>query len=411
MSKKIQFVPFAIFLVIAIFISACSGASNDMEGMDHSKMDHGKMNMGGETNPLASKDRMLAQTKNVTRIATDDPIQVAVQTSQMIWPATSTDNRPATVLLGIKGNNEVNLPAVKLIHHPNNGPLLYAEKDQVPSMTLKELQRLKPIGSSSNQGVQVVLIGDFSENVQKTIEDIGLKVDKVAGNEPSEMAQKIDAYYAKANDGKLPAGVIVGSIEQNSYTLPAANWIAHMPEALLYTKKDQLPQATIKALQGRNKKANIYVLGPDSVISQNVEKQLQNYGKVVRISGNTAEETAIAFAKYKDTKTGFGWGVIEPGHGLTFARLSNVEALLPTAAFAHLGKHAPLITLQNTELSPAQHQYLMSIQPKFKDDPTVGPYNHAYLIGSEKSIPFQTQGMIDQMLEIIPENGKGHSGH
>ncbi|GGE18950.1 hypothetical protein GCM10011571_21080 [Marinithermofilum abyssi] len=53
----------------------------------------------------------------------------------------------------------------------------------------------------------------------------------------------------------------------------------------------------------------------------------------------------------------------------------------------------------------------MSLQPTFKDDPTVGPYNHAFVIGSEKTLSFTTQGMIDQMLEITRENGDGHGGH
>lgn len=404
MLKKYMFITTIALLSSFLFVTACSNTTNKMSGMDHSKHQSNK-------NESARKDRLTMQTKNVTRIDSDDPVKVAVQTSQIIWPATSNENRPSTVLIGMKENWKVNLPAVKLIHHPNNGPLLYAEKDQIPEPTVKELQRLKPMGSSSNEGVQVILVGDFSEEVTKKLKTLGLKVDAITGSEPAEMAKKIDAYYANASDGKLPPGVIVGSIDEIKYTIPAANWIAHMPEALLYVKKDQIPKATQEALQNRKKKANIYVLGPESVISKDVEKKLQQYGKVVRISGNTPEDNAISFAKYKDTKTKFGWGVTEPGHGLTFVRLSSIETILPTAAFAHLGKHAPLLVMQKAELTAAQHEYLMSLQPKFTDDPTIGPYNHAYVIGSEKSIPFDTQGMIDQMLEITSEDGGGHSNH
>ncbi|SHF00856.1 hypothetical protein SAMN05444392_10649 [Seinonella peptonophila] len=401
--RSFLFTTWAIgFLLVA---AACTNSTHDMSKMDHSKM---KM---GDMNEEAAQNRITPQTKNVSRINTDDPVEIAVETSQMVWPATSTENRPATVLIGITGNGSVNLPAVKLIHHPNNGPLLYAKKDQLPKMTKSELQRLKPIGSPMNNQVQVILLGNFDQKLKKEVESMGYKVDLIAGNEPMEMAKNVDAYYAKASGGKLPAGVIIGSLEANDYTVPAANWIAHMPEALLYVKKNEIPQATIEALKGRNGKANIYLLGPEAVISKDVEAKLQQYGKVVRIEGNTPEENAIAFAKYKDAATGFGWGVTEPGHGFVINRLTNLSAILPTTAFAHLGKHAPMLVMKGSEMTPALHEYLMNLQPKFKDDPTIGPYNHAYMIGTEKSFPFATQGMIDQMLEITSENGEGHAGH
>lgn len=39
-----------------------------------------------------------------------------------------------------------------------------------------------------------------------------------------------------------------------------------------------------------------------------MEKELSKYGKVTRISGETPVENSIAFAKFKDEKTKFGWG-------------------------------------------------------------------------------------------------------
>ena len=51
--------------------------------------------------------------------------------------------------------------------------------------------------------------------------------------------------------------------EGRLYTTPAVNWISHMPEPLLYTEKNKVPEATIEALKMRKDKANIYVLGPE----------------------------------------------------------------------------------------------------------------------------------------------------
>lgn len=386
---------------ISLIAAACSNA------MDHEQMGHPT----GNQNPKATENRLTLQTKNVTRVNQDDPILAAVETSQMVWPATDDGNRPNTVLLGLTGDWKVNMPAVKMVHHPNNGPLLYAQKDSIPTATLQELKRLSPKGSDQNQGIQVILIGDFSEKVRTTLEKEGFKVDQIKGKDPAVMAKDVDSYYAKASGNQYPNSIIIGSLDSPEYTMPAANWIAHMPEPLLYVTKDAIPEATKQALQTRGNKANIYVLGPDNIISSEVEKQLATYGKVTRISGKTPEENAIAFAKFKDQATGFGWGVTKPGHGLTFVRTNQLDSAISSAPFAHLGKHAPMLVLSSSELTPAMHEYLGSLQPKFQKEPTEGPYNHAFVIGTEKSIPFTVQGMIDQMLEIVSATGQDHGSH
>ena len=75
-----------------------------------------------------------------------------------------------------------------------------------------------------------------------------------------------------------------------------------MPEPLLYVTKNEVPQATIEALKERKGKANIYVVGPESIISADVEKKLGEHGTVTRISGKDPVENSIAFAKFRDTK-------------------------------------------------------------------------------------------------------------
>jgi putative cell wall-binding protein len=419
--RKQSYMAIGTMLILILIFTGCSMAGNN-GNLDHGDMNHGDMKKGGSSdmggmsmmnqkvNKGGDQNRLNMDTKNVTRINQDDPVKVAVETSQMIWPASHEGNRPGTVLLGVKDDWKTNLPAVTLVHHPNNGPLLYASKNSIPKETMDELKRLNPKGSEKNHDIQVILVGDFSDSVRKQLEDQGMKVDTVRGVNPADTAAKLDAYYAKTS-GDLPQSVIVGSMDVPEYTLPATNWIAHMPEPLLYVGKDNVPKETIDALKKRKNKANIYILGPKSVVSASVEKELDQYGKVKRISGKTPEENAIAFAKYKDKSTKFGWGITEPGHGLTFNRTDNVESAIASAPFSHMGKHAPMLLLDKGTLSEPMHKYLMSLQPTFKDDPTVGPYNHAFVIGSEKTISFTTQGMIDQMLEITPVNGGGHGGH
>jgi hypothetical protein len=348
-------------------------------------------------------------SKNTTRINRDDPFEAAVLVSNTLWMATSDDNRPGGVVLVDPKEWQTAVVGADLVHHPNNGPLLFVNKDGVPDVTLNELKRLKPKGAESNNGVQVILVGNLDQRVEDQVKEIGLKPDRIAGGSPAAVAKAVDAYYANvAKD--TPASVIVGSMDSMEYTMPAVNWIAHMPEPLLFVKKNEIPQETVDALRTRGGKANIYVLGPESVISAQVQQQLGQYGKVVRISGKDPYDNAVAFAKYKDPSTGFGWGITTPGHNFSFVNKDSAALAIAAAPFSHLGKHAPLLWTDKDKLPGTVMAYVMSVQPKYDKSPTEGPYNHAWLTGSENSLTAAVQGEIDSMLEIVSRSGEDHAG-
>lgn len=350
-------------------------------------------------------------TKNTTRINTSDPVQAAVLVSQTLWTAETKSNRPSSVVLTSVDNWQIAAVSTDLIHHPSNGPVLFFTKDGVPDETLAELKRLKPLGADSNDGIQVVMVGPSPESIGTELSELNLKVDKIEGEDPATVAGAIDAYYAKVSGG-LPQSVIIGSMDSPEYTLPAVNWIAHMPEPLLYVAKSDIPAATADALKERGGNAAIYVLGPESVISTDVEEQLKQYGTVTRIAGEDPYENAIAFAKFKDTANGFGWGITAPGHNLSLLTTDSTMLAIAAAPFSHLGKHAPLVFTGKDGLPDSLMNYTMELQPKFKDSPAEGPYNHAWLTGDTATINAAAQSEIDDMLEISSASGDNpHSGH
>lgn len=364
-----------------------------------------------EQNPSAVISMPWIATKNTTRINTSDPVQAAVLVSRSLWTAETKGNRPASVVLTNADNWQIAAVSTDLIHHPSNGPVLFLSKDGVPEVTLEELKRLNPLGAESNAGIQVVLVGPVSERVEEQLKALDLKVDKIEGEDPAAVAQAIDAYYAKVS-GELPQSVIVGSMDSPEYTLPAVNWIAHMPEPLLYVAKDIIPASTAEALKKRGGHAAIYLLGPASVVSGKVEEQLGAYGTVTRISGDDPYANAIAFAKFKDEVSGFGWGITTPGHNLSLLTKDSTMLAIAAAPFSHLGKHAPLIFTEQDGLPDSVMNYMMELQPKFKDSPAEGPYNHAWLTGDTGTITSSTQSEIDDMLEITSASGDNpHSGH
>lgn len=182
-----------------------------------------------------------------------------------------------------------------------------------------------------------------------------------------------------------------------------------MPEPVLYVTSDELPQATIDALEQREQ-ANIYVLGNENVISAEVEEQLKDYGIVTRIAADNPVDNSIEFAKFKDEETGLGWGLTDPGHGVSFVSSATPELAISQAPTSHLGKHAPLVWLDEGEPTQSLYDFLANIKPLYENAPTDGPYNHAFISGSLDTISFKTQGILDEKLEIQSASGEGHGG-
>lgn len=350
-------------------------------------------------------------TKNTTRINSSDPIEAAVLASRTLWTATNDNNRPGSVVIVNSDQWQIAAASADLIHHPSNGPILFVNDDGVPEATWNELKRLKPTGSKSNDGIQVIVVGKISDKVEEQLKKLDYKMDRIEGDQPAAVAEAIDAYYAKVS-GSTPESVIIGSMDSPEYTLPAVNWIAHMPEPLLYVNKNEVPVETTEALKTRGGQANIYVIGPESIVSSKVLEELKVYGKVTRISGADPYENAINFAKFKDPETQFGWGINSPGHNFSFLPSDADMLAIAVAPFSHLGKHAPLLFTDKDGMPGSVMEYVMSIQPKFEQSPTEGPYNHAWITGNENLISEQGQSEIDDMLEIVPvSGGDAHSGH
>ncbi len=389
------------FLLLALSITIVSACSGDHEGHEDKK--------GNNEPQIASKEGLLhLNTKNVTRLNSDNPLEVAVLTSQTIWPATHAANQPGTIMLAPLDQWQLALASLNLVHHPNDGPLLFTNEGMISDLILNEINRLNPKGNVN--GTQIMVLGSLNEGELDKLTDFEVVI--IEENDPAALAYQIDEFYSELID-EVPESVIIVSLEDKAkvYSIIAGSWITHMNESILYVSEKDIPIETIAALEKRGGNAAIYVVGPEAVISNDVANQLSQFGQVTRIAGDTPEQVSIEFAKFRDPVTKFGWGITNPGHGLVMVPTSNPEFAIAAAPFAHLGKHAPMVWLEDGKFTETMHEYLAQLKPTFEHDPTEGPYNHAYLIASEQLVPFIIQGYIDEVLEIVPANGDGHGGH
>ena len=182
--------------------------------------------------------------------------------------------------------------------------------------------------------------------------------------------------------------------------MPAAAWAAKAGDPVLWSDKDKLPAAT-KAVITAHQRPRIYVLGPESAISDAVVKELGELGTTRRITGADPAASAVAFARFDDGR--FGWNAVDPGHGLVFATTERPVDAAAAAGLSGAGTYGPLLVVTEPNTLPAPLQnYLLDIQPGYDDDPVRGVYNHGWVIGDEKAISIDVQSRIDALLEIQP---------
>ena len=332
-------------------------------------------------------------TKNTIRVGGGDAAADAAGVASAVFPGTSEAGRPTAVVLVDKDDWQAGVTAAALTARPIGAPLLISDGNELPPVSADTLDRLKPKGSDLSKDAQVIRIGD------KPPRPDGFKTAVIEGKDPYERAAAIDRFFSAAK-GKPSKAVVVASGEEAEFAMPAAAWAARSGDSVLLTRKGSVPSATTKALR-EHEKPNIFLLGPERVISKAVAKELGKLGKVKRIQGATPVENAIAFARYEDGD--FGWGLVVPGFNFTVAGTSRPLDAAASAALATKGVFAPLLLTDRADALPrALETYLLSVQPGFEDDPGQAVYNRVWILGDDKQLSVGAQARLDQITELIP---------
>ena len=329
-------------------------------------------------------------TKNTTRVAGADPIADAAGASRAVFPSTSADTRPNAVALIDARDWRAGIAGAVLASTPMRAAILLCDGLKLPAASEEALRALQPTGAKSPGGAQLVRVGDVARPP-------GLRTAEIAGRDPFALARAIDAFQSAAR-GTPSSRVVVVSADEPAYAMPAAAWAAKAGDSVLFVSRDSVPAETRAALKAHDQ-PHIYVLGPPSAVSDATLDDLKRLGTVKRIGSEDPIDNAIDFARYTDPS--FGWGVVDPGHGLVFARSDRPLDAAAAAPLSVSGSYGPLLVLTSaTSLDAAMSQYLLDIQPGYTRDPVRGVYNHGWLIGDDRAISVATQARIDSLLEI-----------
>jgi hypothetical protein len=330
-------------------------------------------------------------TKNTTRVAGADAVADAAGAARAVYPATTPESRPDAVTL-VPQDWRVATAASVLMAPPIRAPILFSDGTKMPAGTESALQALGPRGAQAVGNAQVVRVGEVAQPK-------GMRTTDLAGRDPFALASAVDRLSSAAR-GATSDRVVVVSADEPAFGMPAAAWAAKSGDPILFVTRNAVPPATQTALR-RHEQPKIYVLGPPSAVGPHAMTQLRRLGKVKRIGGADPVRNAIAFARFLDGP--FGWGVVDPGHGLVFLNAGQPLTAPAAAVLSGAGTYGPALIVDDAKVVPRPLAgYLLDIQPGYRKDPVRGVYNHGWVIGDERAVSAAAQARLDALLEIVP---------
>jgi hypothetical protein len=335
-------------------------------------------------------------TRNTIRVGGGDAAADAAGVAGALFPATRDSDRPTAVVLVDQGDWQSAIAAAVLAAPPIGAPLLLTDGADLPAVTADTLERLAPKGSDLSEDAQVIRIGP------QVARPDDFKTALVQGDDPYARAAAIDRFFSAARGG--PSNdVVLFSGESPEWAMPAASWAARSGDAALPVEAGSIPRPVARVLAD-HERPNVYLLGPERVISKQVADQLRKRRlarSVNRIQGPTPVENAIAFARY--AKGDFGWRVTIPGYNFALASTTRPADAAAAAALATRGVFAPLLLTDDAEQLPEPlESYLLSVQPGYEDDPRDAVYNRAWILGDDSAISVRQQAQVDAITELIP---------
>jgi hypothetical protein len=379
----------ALLVVIALVAAGCSTSDDESTPP--------QLGVQGEDEQAAEKLGFPSSaTRNTVRVGGADPASDAAGVAGALYPATGDSDRPTAVVLVDQDDWVTGIAAGVLSGSPIGAPILLTDGGDLPPVTEDVLKRLDPKGSDLSKDAQVIRIG------ADTARPDGFKTALIEGDNPFEAAASIDRFFSAAR-ARPSNDVVLYSAERGEFAMPAAAWAARSGDAVLPVRRNGIPAPIVKALR-EHERPNVFVLGPESVISKTVLDQLKKRKlarSVNRIEGPTAVENAIAFTRYE--KGDFGWGIVVPGYNFSVASSARPSDAAAAAALGTRGVFAPLLLSDDAaDLPPKLEEYLLSVQPGYEDNPGQAVYNRAWVLGDDKAISVPQQAQIDRLTELVP---------
>ena len=334
-----------------------------------------------------------AATRNTTRINGSDPADISVAATLAAYPTSGPGSPPAAVTVANGDQWQAGVVAASLSAAPINAPILLAPDGRLSTSGENALAQLDPLGSPDTEENKVFTVG------QVTPID-GFDAKRVTGSDFADLAVNVADLRTEIT-GEEPAHIVVVSMDEPAYAVPAATWSARSGDVVLYTKKDTVPKSTIDYLSDKDHKdIPVFVLGPADAVSADALKDLSKASSSVeRVPGDDPVTAAVELARFSSGT--FGWNLNDPGHGFTIVRDDEPLAAIASTSLSTGGTWPALLLTDDSDKVPdVVNDYLLDIKPGYDTDPTRALYNRIWIIGDEDAIDVNQQARIDDAAEL-----------
>jgi len=223
-----------------------------------------------------------AATRNTVRVGGGDAVADAAAVARIFYPAATTATRPRAVVLIDSRRWQDAVSAAPLAGDPLAAPLLFATGGDIPAVTRDALASLRPLGSDLADDAQVIVVGDG------TPAPANLRIRRLRGEDPYAVAAEIDRFAATVRRKPSPR-VVIFSGERPEWAMPAAAWAAFSGDAALPVRATTVPAPIRRALARREGEAQIFLLGPESVLPRALERKLRSFGRVRRVGARAPQ--------------------------------------------------------------------------------------------------------------------------
>ncbi|WP_246569777.1 cell wall-binding repeat-containing protein [Lentibacillus saliphilus] len=232
----------------------------------------------GNTTVTEAPGRLYIHSQQLERISGENRYETAIEISENGWKSTDT------VILA-RGNDYADALSGVPLAYQYDAPILLTSSAQLNPRVLDEITRLNAQHIIILGGTQAV-----SEDIEQTLEDEGLTVDRLSGQSRYETASAIAEHIAP--NGVEKAVVVNGMNFPDA--LSVASYAAQDQMPILLTRTDTLPEATTSIISSLGIEETI-IVGGTVAVSNEVAEVLPH---AQRIEGHNRYATNIALANH-----------------------------------------------------------------------------------------------------------------
>lgn len=251
-------------------------------------------------------------TQMATELSGKNRVETAIYVSKELYSNPNASNGSANSIVLVEENSIVDGLTATPLAVAANAPILYTNSTSVQSSVKAEIKRALNYDNQTIADLKdttVYLVGGenkLSANIVEEMEDLGLKVKRLAGNTRTEtsleVAKEINKIANEDSNVTVSDEAFVvgfeGESDAMSISSRAGKKDAIMP--IIVADKDKLSKEAFKFVSEKFKSVDI--IGGETVVTESVEEQLVEEltsSKVERVKGaNRFETNAAVIEKY-----------------------------------------------------------------------------------------------------------------